>query len=131
MKTIRTIIALSVAATMTAFVPVALAADEKPEGAPHKSHHEGPPPAAGEIVTISKDSIEIKDHKGDTHKFDITGDTKYGTAKEPVGADSFKVGEHVLVHYTKANDKSVATIIRELPPHNHEKTGAAPPETSK
>ncbi|MEZ6060432.1 MAG: hypothetical protein R3C19_08730 [Planctomycetaceae bacterium] len=80
-----------------------------------KSHEEGTPPVAGEVVSISKDAIEIKDHAGKDHKFKIDATTKFGTIKEPLKLDHFKTGEHVLVNYK--ND--VATIVRDAPAHGH------------
>jgi hypothetical protein len=80
-----------------------------------KSHEEGPPAASGEIVSITKDAVEIKDNSGKMHKFMIDAKTKFGTAKEPVKWDQFKAGEHVLVNY---KDK-MALVVREVPAHGH------------
>ena len=66
MKTINTSITLIMAAALLAFAPVGVQAAETPAKGEVKSHHEGPPPAAGEIVKLTADSIEIKDHMGIT-----------------------------------------------------------------
>jgi hypothetical protein len=120
MKTINTSITLIMAVALLAFAPVGVQAAETPAKGEVKSHHEGPPPAAGEIVKLTADSIEIKDHKGITDTFIITADTKYGTKEKPAKPEDFKEGEHVLVSYTKAGGKMTATVIRELPPHHHD-----------
>src|ERR1700747_3295346 len=71
------------AAAPLAFAPVGVQAAETPAKEEAKSHQEGTPPAAGEIVKLTADSIEIKDHKGITETFIITADTKYGTKEKP------------------------------------------------
>ena len=119
MKTNNISITLIMAAALLAFAPVDVQAAETPAKGEVKSHHEGRPPAAGEIVKLTADSIEIKDHKGITDTFTITADTKFGTKEKPAKPEDFKEGEHVLVSYTKAGDKMTATVIRELPPHHH------------
>jgi hypothetical protein len=121
MKTIHTSIMLLIAAGMLAVAPLGVQAAEAPAKAEVKSHHEGPPPAAGEIVKLTADSIEIKDHKGETHTFAITAHTKYGTKAKEEKHEDFKVGEHVLVSYTEADGKMTAHVIRELPAHHHGK----------
>jgi Cu/Ag efflux protein CusF len=119
MKTINTSITLIMAAALLAFSPVGVQAAGAPAQGEVKSHNEGPPPAAGEIVKLTADSIEIKDHKGITDTFTITADTKYGTKQKPAKPEDFKEGEHVLVSYTKVDGKMTANVIRELPPHHH------------
>jgi len=105
MKTNNISITLIMAAALLAFAPLGVQAAEIPAKGEMKSHHEGRPPAAGEIVKLTADSIEIKDHKGITETFIITADTKYGTKEKPAKPEDFKEGEHVLVSYTKAGDK--------------------------
>jgi hypothetical protein len=119
MKTNNISITLIMASALLAFAPVGVQAAETPAKGEVKSHHEGTPPAAGEIVKLTADSIEIKDHKGITDTFTITADTKYGTKEKPAKREDFKEGEHVLVSYTKADGKMTANVIRELPPHHH------------
>ena len=121
MKSIKTSIAFAVAAGLLAFAPVGLRAEDAAATAEHKSHHEGGTPAAGELVKLTDNSIEIKDHKGASHTFAITAETKYGTKLKPAKKEDFKEGEHVLVNHVKEGDKIVATVIRELPPHHHKK----------
>ena len=123
MNIIKTSITLLMAAGLLALAPVGLQAAEPPAKGDVKSHHEGKPPAAGEIVKLTADSIEIKDHKGMTETFAITAETKYGTKDKAAKLEDFKEGEHVLVSYTKADGKMVAAVIRELPPHHHGKVG--------
>jgi Cu/Ag efflux protein CusF len=119
MKTISTSITLIIAAALLVFASVCVQAADAPAQGEGKSHHEGPPPAAGEVVKLTADSIEIKDHKGIIDTFTITADTKYGTKEKPAKPEDFKEGDHVLVSYTKADGKMTANVIRELPPHHH------------
>ena len=95
------------------------AQDAQPTPAKVKSHHEGPPPASGEISSVDKDSITIKDHKGVELKFKITEKTKFGTNKSPQKLEDLKQGEHVLVTYHGEGDAAEALVIRELPAHGH------------
>ena len=100
------------AAVVLAFAPGASAAD-KP-----KAKDEGPPPAVGEVVSIIKDAIHIKDHLGMAHTFVINAETKYGTASEPQKFSDLAKGDHVAISYVKdEGEKTVAKVIRELPAH--------------
>ena len=116
MRELKKITAIVLAmAAMLAFAPGALA-DEKP-----KSKHEGPPPAAGEIIEINQEMIGIKEHDGKEHKFKIDAHTKYGTAKEAQKFEDLAKGDHVLITYHGEGDAAEALVIRELPAHGHGK----------
>jgi hypothetical protein len=117
MKTFSKMSPLALALALAlAYMPGVRAADANGD---KKSKHEGPPPAAGEITDISKDSITIKDHDGKETKYAIHADTKYGSKKEPQKFEDLAKTDHVLITYAKEGDVLIAHVIREVPAHGH------------
>ena len=78
---------------------------------------EGPPPAVGEVLSVSSDSLKIKDHRGLALEFVLNSDTKYGTAKAPQKFEGLARGDQVFVSYKldEEANANLALVVRELP----------------
>lgn len=110
-QTSKSAAALLAAAVVLAIAGSALAVD-KP-----KAKAEGPPPAVGEVWSVSSDLLKIKDHRGLALEFVLNSDTKYGTAREPQKFEGLARGDQVFISYTldEEANANVATVVRELP----------------
>lgn len=94
---------LAVAITL-AFTPTAMA-DEK------KAEHGKMMSVKGEVVSISKESVEVKTHDGKSLTFAVNDKTKFGTEKSPMKLDDFKKGDHVKIGYPGKGKEMVALDI--------------------
>ncbi|MBM3888090.1 MAG: hypothetical protein FJ388_03080 [Verrucomicrobia bacterium] len=74
------------------------------------------PQRTGEIVSLDKDCIKIKNVKEGELMFAITEKTKFGTSKEPKAATDFKCGDKVVVRFKEEGDKKIAVNISSAPP---------------
>ena len=106
----------SAAALFAAVVVLAIAGSVLAVDKP-KAKTEGPPPALGEVWSVSSDSLKIKDHRGLALEFVLNSDTKYGTAKEPQKFEGLARGDQVFVSYKldEEANANVALVVRELP----------------
>jgi hypothetical protein len=93
-----------VAAIVLAFAPAAMAGEKKAEHGKMMS-------VKGEVVSISKESVEVKAHDGKAFTIAINDKTKFGTEKSPMKLDDFKKGDHVKVGYSGEGNAMVALDI--------------------
>lgn len=90
---------------------------------PHAAQDKGPPPSAGEILSIDSGTLRIREHDGKEHEYLLTGDTRFGTKAEPQKLEDLMQGDYVVIRYMKDECGSlVATAIMELPGHGHTDT---------
>ena len=105
----------SAAALLAAAIVLAIAGSALAVDTP-KAKTEGPPPALGEVWSVSSDLLKIKDHRGLALEFVLNSDTKYGTAKEPQKFEGLARGDQVFVSYRldEEANANVANVVREL-----------------
>ncbi len=90
---------------------------------PQEALDKGPPPSAGEILSIDSGTIRIREHDGKEHEYLITGDTRFGTKREPQKLTDLERGDYVVIRYVEDEYGNMeASAIMELPGHGHTDT---------
>lgn len=108
MKKLSVVTATLLAAVVAlAFAPVAMAGETSSEKG--KIDHGKMMVAKGEIVSISKSSVEVKTHDGKILALMVNDKTRFGTDKSPMKADQFAKGDHVAIRYC-GEDKMMTAL---------------------
>jgi hypothetical protein len=64
------------------------------------------------VASITDSSITVTTTDGKTQTVTATADTKYSKMDAAIALQDIKVGDHVVIHATKKNDKLVAATVQ-------------------
>ncbi len=74
--------------------------------------HNGMEHIMGTVASITDSSITVTTTDGKTQTVTATADTKYSKMDAVVSLKDIKVGDHVVIHATKKNDKLIAATVQ-------------------
>jgi hypothetical protein len=74
--------------------------------------HNGMEHVMGTVASITDNSITVTTTDGKTRTVTTTADTKYSKMDAVIALKDIKVGDHVVIHATKKNDKLIAATVQ-------------------
>jgi ribosomal protein S17 len=74
--------------------------------------HNGMEHVMGTVASITDNSITVTTTDGKTQTVTTTADTKYSKMDAVIALKDIKVGDHVVIHATKKNDKLIAATVQ-------------------
>jgi hypothetical protein len=74
--------------------------------------HNGMEHVMGTFASITDNSITVTTTDGKTQTVTATADTKYSKMNAAIALKDIKVGDHVVIHATKKNDKLIAATVQ-------------------
>ena len=74
--------------------------------------HNGMEHVMGTVASITDNSITVTTTDGKTQTVTTTADTRYSKVDAVIALKDIKVGDHVVIHATKKNDKLIATTVQ-------------------
>ena len=74
--------------------------------------HNGMEHVMGTVASITDNSITVTTTDGKTATATATADTKYSKMDAVVSLKDIKVGDHVVIHASKKNDKLIAATVQ-------------------
>jgi hypothetical protein len=74
--------------------------------------HNGMEHVMGTVASITDNSITVTTTDGKTQTVTTTADTKYSKMNAAIALKDIKVGDHVVIHATKKNDKLIAATVQ-------------------
>ncbi len=74
--------------------------------------HNGMEHVMGTVASITDNSITVTTTDGKTQTVTATADTKYSKMDAAIALKDIKVGDHVVIHATKKNDKLIAATVQ-------------------
>lgn len=74
--------------------------------------HNGMEHVMGTVASITDSSIMVTTTDGKTQTVATTADTKYSKVDAVIALKDIKVGDHVVIHATKKNDKLFAATVQ-------------------
>jgi Domain of unknown function (DUF5666) len=74
--------------------------------------HNGMEHVMGTVASITDSSITVTTTDGKTQTVTATADTKYSKMDAAIALTDIKVGDHVVIHASKKNDKLIAATVQ-------------------
>jgi uncharacterized protein DUF5666 len=74
--------------------------------------HNGMEHVMGTVASIADNSITVTTTDGKTQTVTTTADTKFSKMNVAIALKDIKVGDHVVIHATKKNDKLIAATVQ-------------------
>jgi hypothetical protein len=74
--------------------------------------HNGMEHVMGTVASITDTSITVTTMDGKSQAVAITSDTKYAKMDAVIALKDIKVGDHVVIHATKKDNKLVAATVK-------------------
>jgi len=74
--------------------------------------HDGMEHVMGTVASITDNSITVTTTDGKTQTVTATSDTKYSKMGAAIALKDIKVGDHVVIHASKKNDKLIAATVQ-------------------
>jgi len=74
--------------------------------------HNGMEHVMGTVSSIADNSITVTTTDGKTQTVTTTADTKFSKMNAAIALKDIKVGDHVVIHATKKNDKLIAATVQ-------------------
>ena len=74
--------------------------------------HNGMEHVMGTVASISGNSITVTTTDGRTQTVTTTADTKYSKMNAGIALKDLKVGDHVVIHATKKDNKLIAATVQ-------------------
>ena len=74
--------------------------------------HNGVEHVMGTVASITDNSITVTTTDGKTQTVATTADTKYSKMDSVIALKDIKVGDHVVIHATKKDNKLVAATVK-------------------
>jgi ribosomal protein S17 len=74
--------------------------------------HNGMEHVMGTVASITDNSITVTTTDGKTQTVTTTADTKYNKMDAVIALNDIKVGDHVVIHATKKDNKLVAATVK-------------------
>ena len=74
--------------------------------------HNGMEHVMGTVASITDNSITVTTTDGKTQTVTTTADTKYSKMNSAIALKDIKVGDHVVIHATKKDNKLIAATVQ-------------------
>src|SRR6266567_6445954 len=74
--------------------------------------HNGMEHVMGTVASITDNSITVTTTDGKTQTVTTTADTKYSKMNAAIALKDIKVGDHVVIHATKKDNKLIAATVQ-------------------
>jgi len=74
--------------------------------------HNGMEHIMGTVASITDSSITVTTTDGKTQTVTATADTKYSKMDAAIALKDIKVGDHVVIHATKKDNKMIAATVQ-------------------
>jgi len=74
--------------------------------------HNGMEHVMGTVASITDSSITVTTTDGKTQTVTATADTKYSKMDTAIALKEIKVGDHVVIHATKKDNKLIAATVK-------------------
>jgi hypothetical protein len=74
--------------------------------------HNGMEHVMGTVASMTDSSITVTTTDGKTQTVATTADTKYSKMDAPIALKDIKVGDHVVIHATKKDNKLIAATVQ-------------------
>jgi opacity protein-like surface antigen len=74
--------------------------------------HNGMEHVMGTVASITDDSITVTTKDGKTQTVAATAETKYSKMDAAIAFKDIKVGDHVVIHATKKDNKLIAATVQ-------------------
>ena len=74
--------------------------------------HNGMEHVMGTVASITDNSITVTSTDGKTQIVTTTADTKYSKMNASIALKDIKVGDHVVIHATKEDNKLIAATVQ-------------------
>jgi hypothetical protein len=74
--------------------------------------HNGMEHVMGTVASITDNSIMVTTTDGKSQTVTTTADTKYTKTDAAIALKDIKVGDHVVIHASKKNDKLIAATVQ-------------------
>ena len=74
--------------------------------------HNGMEHVMGTVASITESSITVTTTDGKSQTVTTTADTKYTKMDAAIALKDIKVGDHVVIHASKKNDKLIAATVQ-------------------
>jgi hypothetical protein len=74
--------------------------------------HNGMEHVMGTVASITDDSITVTTKDGKAQTVAATGETKYSKMDAAIALKDIKVGDHVVIHATKKDNKLIAATVQ-------------------
>ncbi len=74
--------------------------------------HNGMEHVMGTVASIKDNSITVTTTDGKTQTVTTTADTKYSKMNAAIALKDIKVGDHVVIHATKKDNKLIAATVQ-------------------
>jgi len=74
--------------------------------------HNGMEHVMGTVANVTDDSITVTTKDGQTETVAATPETKYTKMDAAISLKDIKVGDHVVIHATKKDDKLIAATVQ-------------------
>src|SRR5437588_405034 len=74
--------------------------------------HNGVEHVMGTVASITDNSITVTTTDGKSQNLTTTADTKYTKMDAAIALKDIKVGDHVVIHASKKNDKLIAATVQ-------------------
>jgi hypothetical protein len=74
--------------------------------------HNGMEHVMGTVASITGNSITVTTTDGKTQTVTTTADTKYSKMNAAIALKDIKVGDHVVIHATKKDNKLIAATVQ-------------------
>ena len=74
--------------------------------------HNGMEHVMGTVASITDNSITVTTTDGKSQTVTTTADTKYTKMDAAIALKDIKVGDHVVIHASKKNDKLIAATVQ-------------------
>ena len=74
--------------------------------------HNGMEHVMGTVASITDNSITVTSTDGKTQIVTTTADTKYSKMNASIALKDIKVGDHVVIHATKKENKLIAATVQ-------------------
>jgi ribosomal protein S1 len=74
--------------------------------------HNGMEHVMGTVASITDDSITVTTRDGKTQTVAATAETKYSKMDAAIALKDIKVGDHVVIHATKKENKLIAATVQ-------------------
>jgi Cu/Ag efflux protein CusF len=74
--------------------------------------HNGMEHVMGTVANITDNSVTVTTTDGKTQTVTMTADTKYSKMDATIALKDIKVGDHVVIHATKKDNKLIAATVQ-------------------
>jgi hypothetical protein len=74
--------------------------------------HNGMEHVMGTVASITDNSVTVTTTDGKTQTVTTTADTKYSKMDKAIAPKDIKVGDHVVIHATKKDNKLIAATVQ-------------------